>query len=62
MTLAVDQRNAAFIAVKAKLIAIINDEAGMFSSEIEGSMTDADILAVSDAALNAAFPSTPQTP
>ena len=49
-----DERNAAFDAVKAKLTAIIEDEAGVFASTIEGKITDADILLVSNAAVDAA--------
>ena len=49
-----DERNAAFDAVKAKLMAIIEDEAGVFASTIEGKITDADVLAVSNAAVDAA--------
>ena len=49
-----DERNAAFDAVKAKLTAFIEDEAGAFASTIEGKITDADILLVSNAAVDAA--------
>ena len=49
-----DERNAAFDAAKAKLTEIIEDEAGAFASTIEGKITDADVLAVSNAAVDAA--------
>jgi hypothetical protein len=60
--LTIDQRNAAFGAVKTQLTKIIDDKAGIFASTIEGKMTDADILSVSDAGLEAALSVPPATP
>jgi hypothetical protein len=50
----INERNAAFDAVKAKVRAIIEDEAGMFASTVEGKIVDADVLVISNAALDAA--------
>jgi hypothetical protein len=49
-----NERNAAFDAAKKVLLQIIDNRAGLFASTIKGDITDADILAVVDAALNAA--------
>jgi hypothetical protein len=49
----VGQRNAAFDAVKAALISLINTEGGAFSGMIESRISDAEILVLSDAALTA---------
>lgn len=50
----INERNAAFDAVKIKLKEIIEDEAGMFASTVEGKIVDADVLAISNAAVDAA--------
>lgn len=53
MPFTVDQRNAAFTALKAKLQEIIDAEAGFFASTIKGDIKDQDVLTLVDTALNA---------
>jgi hypothetical protein len=54
MTQPTNERNAAFDAVKAAVLSMIKSQAGMFAGAVEADITTTELLAISDAALNAA--------
>ena len=54
MSFSIAQRNAAFGAVKVQLMAMIDENAGFFAGSIKSKITNAEILVISNAALDGA--------